>query len=132
MGPDGQQINAPSIEAGTSQAEGEVHTEEAGASNQHGQYSIIAKERRKHRLVVYSSNSDDSNGNKADESDQGVETPLLLPSLAFPFCLHVEGDALLTATPLAFEGPHSGRTHTKEQSSATLLRGEREREQQQQ
>ncbi|MCO5597429.1 hypothetical protein L7F22_051507, partial [Adiantum nelumboides] len=74
MGPDGQQINAPATKAGTSQAEGEVHTEEAGASYQHGQSSTVAKERRKHRLVLYSSNSDNSDGNKADESDQGKET----------------------------------------------------------
>ncbi|MCO5608885.1 hypothetical protein L7F22_063103, partial [Adiantum nelumboides] len=74
MGPDGQRLKAPATKARTSQVEGEVHTEEAGASNQHGQSSTVAKERRKHHLVVYSSDSDDSDGNTTDESDQDKET----------------------------------------------------------
>ncbi|MCO5579074.1 hypothetical protein L7F22_032926 [Adiantum nelumboides] len=73
MGPDGQRINAPGTEAETSQAEGEDHIEEAGASNQLGQPSTIAKEKRKHRLVVYS-DFDDSDAKLVIESDQGEET----------------------------------------------------------
>ncbi|MCO5556809.1 hypothetical protein L7F22_010362, partial [Adiantum nelumboides] len=73
MGPDGQQINAPGSEAETSQAEGEDHQEEAGVSNQLSQRSTVAKEKRKHRLVVYS-DFDDFDAKLAIESDQGDET----------------------------------------------------------
>ncbi|MCO5547429.1 hypothetical protein L7F22_000878 [Adiantum nelumboides] len=69
MGPDGQQINAPGSEAKTSQAEGEDHQEEAGVSNQLGQPSTAAKEKRKHRLVVYS-DFDDFDAKLAIERDQ--------------------------------------------------------------
>ncbi|MCO5554662.1 hypothetical protein L7F22_008195 [Adiantum nelumboides] len=73
MGPDGQRINAPGSKAKTSQTEGEDHQEEAGVSNQLGQPSTAAKEKRKHRLVVYS-DSDDFDAKLAIESDQGKET----------------------------------------------------------
>ncbi|MCO5547246.1 hypothetical protein L7F22_000691, partial [Adiantum nelumboides] len=73
MGLDGQRINAPRSEPETSQAEGEDHQEEAGVSGQLGQPSTATKEKRKHRLVLYS-NSDDFDAKLAIESDQGDET----------------------------------------------------------
>ncbi|MCO5580610.1 hypothetical protein L7F22_034480, partial [Adiantum nelumboides] len=73
MGLDGQQINAPGSKAETSQAEGEDRLEEAGVSNQLGQSSTAAKEKRKHCLVVYSDLAA-SDAKLAIESDQDDET----------------------------------------------------------